>query len=208
MTNPRAGGSALFTEELLKKRSSLSLSRGTYGFTYYLGVDVALSKDKKADYSAFIVIEKDRNHNLKVVKLERYRGISEKEIKDRIIELHRAFKFRKILIEQKGLSYGIVKDLKDSNSEIRGYVMGFDTNKQNKEELISGIHTALSTGNLTLLENEILINELRSFGIKKDKRTGRETYEALGGHDDTVIGLGLSVEAASGALGSVSLEII
>ena len=77
------------------------------------------------------------------------------------------------------------------------FVSGFLTNKNNKEELISHLLSGFQCNNLFILNNPIIIKELSAFGLKKDVRTGKETYEALGGHDDTVISLGLAYEAAT-----------
>lgn len=193
MCNPRAGGSAIFTENLLSKRHSLELNIRRKGCLYFLGVDVAISEKQTSDFTVFMVIEMDAYRNLRVVKMERYQGKSTDWQIRRIKELHRDFNFATIEIEDRGLSKGMVRTLQE-DEETRYVTDPFVTGKINKELLVSGIESSLSTGELTLLDTEVLINELKNFGIKKD-RSGKQTYEALGGHDDTVIALGLAIHA-------------
>lgn len=210
MCNPTAGSSSLFKEEILKKRSSLELSQKREGFSYYLGCDIALSEKAQADFSVFTVIERDNFANLRVVKIERYKGMETKDQIERIRRLHIDFDFRKILIEDVGLSMGMAKEITNDVPEnpLRNVADKFSTRHANKELLVSRLEAVLSSGTLTLLDNEILLSELRNFGIKKDRKTGKQTYESLGGHDDCVMSLGLAVEAASGITGEASLHII
>lgn len=199
MNNPKAGGSSIFSEEMLNKKHAMELSAGRDGYMYFLGVDVALSESSSADYSAFIVLEIDANKNLKEVKIERpKRGTDTGSQIKRIKELNRAFNFRKIVIEDMGLSKGMARDM-TVDDELKFITEPFITSRPAKELLVSRIETALTSGQLTLLDNPIHLDELRSFGIKKD-RSGKETYEALGGHDDTVMALGMALEAALGSL--------
>ena len=208
LCNPMGGGASIFPADLIKSHLiSTITNKPKLNCLYYCGVDVAISKDSLADFTVITVIEKDKNDICRMVKMERFKGVppvSEEERKKgvnatyikKIKDLHKVFHFRKILIEDRGLSQGLVIDAK-ADREIKLFVSGFLTNKNNKEELISHLLSGFQCNNLFILNNPIIIKELSAFGLKKDVRTGKETYEALGGHDDTVISLGLAYEAAT-----------
>jgi hypothetical protein len=194
MCNPHAGGSSIFTEEMLKNRHTMELNHARQGYYYYCGCDIAISENNTADWSSYVVLEMDKEKHIQEVKVERYQGKGTSWQIKRIEQLNSAFNFRKILIESRGLSLGMVKDMLN-HPELKMITEGFDTSRKGKELLISWIETTLSSKQLKILDNPVRVSELRNFGIKKDK-SGKTTYEALGGHDDTVIALGLAIEAA------------
>jgi len=61
---------------------------------------------------------------------------------------------------------------------------------------------------LFIPNHPILIKELMAFGIKKDNY-GKETWEGLGAHDDTVMSLAFAYDAAAyGSVGVASFAIL
>jgi len=202
MCNPLAGGSSLFTEEQLRHvhndGESLAAKKNC---SYYCGWDVAMATG--GDSTVFTVLEKDSKGFYNQVRMERYSGWTDKEQIGRFKELHKKFNFTKALIEENGLSKGMAIELTENDVNTRSFTESFFTNRNKKEELISGLQGALDTKTLFLLDNPILLKELRSFGIKKDK-TGKETYEALSGHDDCVISLALALKAGMLSKGRAS----
>lgn len=207
MTNPHAGSGAIFTEEILSKRHNEELYAPNEGCSYYLGVDVAISENNTADYSVFMVLEVNKSNLVREVRIERYRGKPTSWQINRIKELHARFNFRKIVIEDRGLSQGMAREMQ-MDMILRPVMELFVTTKSSKELIISRIESALSTGVLSLLDNIIHINELKSFGIKRD-RFGKTTYEALSGHDDTVMALGFALEGIfNHPIGTASITFI
>lgn len=210
LVNPTAGGAAIFTENLLSRRHTEVHSEPREGWSYYLGCDIALADQAGSDFSVYTIIGKDGNGNLFISKLERYKGKSTEWQINRIKELHGIFRFRKIVIEENGLSKGMVRTLCE-DYVTKSVTEGFNTTSSNKELLIGSIQSSLSTGTLTLLDNEILINELRCFSkvIKKDLlgKIIKETYEGVGSKDDTVMSLGLALEAVHLKPSSYSFKV-
>lgn len=215
MCNPMAAGSSIFKDIRIGKHSSITEPKS--GMIYYLGVDIAMSEAKGTDYSVFCVIERDGDGFMRQVKQERYgpkdKIRTEATLMERINELHQDFNFRKIYVEDRGLSKGLVKTLtsKELNpiswSVLEGYRTG-RTGVHSKEALISRTATAFSRDELEVLENQILIDELMAFKIKENRRTRGSTYEGVGEHDDCVIALCLAVMAATDKIGRASVSFI
>ena len=196
LCNPLSGGSSIFQDSLIK-RQMISFESNIRNKTssYFLGMDMAISRKDTADFTVFTVIEKDKEGIFWQRKMERFKSDNQAFMIERIKALHKTYNFRKILLEDVGLSQGLVVDA-SREQDLKFAVEGFKTGSVNKEELISHLLSGLQSGELNILNNPILLRELGAFGIKKTK-TGKQTYEALGGHDDCVISLSLAFEAAT-----------
>jgi len=202
MCNPLGGGADIFKNIRIGKHPELHKPLKTE--EYYMGVDIAMQAGPKRDWLVFCILGKDRETGMiRQKKIERYQGWSEDLIIKRMEELHDVFNLKTIMIENVGLSVGIVKDLQNcekypelakilggSNAKRRGFV----TNRKGKEELVSGIITGFDTNNLEILDNTLQYNELLAFKAKED-RNGKMTYEGVGEHDDMVMALGLAMAA-------------
>lgn len=191
MCNPLGGGATIFKN--IKIGTHEELDKALPNEDYFMGCDIAMQTGVKRDFLAFCILGKDmKTGMIKQRKLERYKGWGEDEIIKRIIELNHKFHFKKVFMENIGLSVGLVKTFKripDVQME------GFLTNRAGKEALISAINVGFETGILEILDNTIQYNELIAFKAKEDARSGKVTYEGVGEHDDTVIALGLAMEA-------------
>jgi hypothetical protein len=163
---------------------------------FYLGGDIAFGEGLNADYSAYYFIEKVPGRPLNVFRHEAMRGVDEEQQTRLIKNWHSQFKFHKIVLEQKGLTWSMVNKLK-ADDVTRGYIYPFDTNHSNKEKLVSSLSMILKDGQLRFDQPwKETIQQLSSFGIRV--RNGKQTFEALSGHDDEVMGLALACEAAGG----------
>lgn len=205
MCNPLGGGANIFKDIRIGKHSELD--KPIKEEEYYLGCDIAMESGSKSDFTAFCILGRSYKTGLiKQRKLERYKGISQEKCLSRISELHSKFHFNKVIVENIGLSKGLVKMLE----KIPGIPSeGFITNKGGKEELISSINIGFETGVLEILDNTIQYNELIAFKAKEDARSGKITYEGVGEHDDTVIALGLAMLAIlSEQRGQASISFI
>jgi len=211
LCNPFAGSAGVFTREILT--SQLHSDRKTTpdpSSLYFLGVDVAISKAIKADYSAFSVMEKRPDGIFYQVWTERYKGKTIADQIEVVRTLHRKFHFTTIVIEKRGLSEGMVKDMLD-DAELRSFTIPFVTTHNTKEGLITRLQGALASKQLFVLDDDIQLKELQAFGIKeKPDSMGvkKICFESLSGHDDTVIALALSYEGASKLIGKFSMEVI
>ena len=211
LCNPFAGSAGVFTREILTSQlhADKRLSQ-TDGCNYYLGVDVAISKAIKADYSAFSVIEKREDGLFYQIWIERIKGRSTKEQIERVRDLHQRLHFSTIVVEKRGISEGMVKDLLD-DPELRSFVIPFTTTHNSKEGLITRLQGCLASKQLFILDDDVQLKELQAFGIKEKKDSmgvNKICFESLSGHDDTVIALALSYEGASKIIGRFNLEVL
>ena len=174
--------------------------------TYWMGVDIALSSDRAADSSAYVILEKlPGDKMIRVVKVDRpSKGTPTDQQFNRLKELHHKFNFRTIMIENKENSMSIV-ELLQRDVETAGVTRDFPTTHTEKERIVLKLQNLLANGLLNFYPESHLINELKSIGVKHQIRAGRSTerIESLTGHDDTVIALCLAVEAAISPLGQV-----
>lgn len=162
-------------------------------YTYYMGCDIALSEKESADFSVFVIVRKSEGNPLEVVHIDRFKGVSTNNQIEKIANYHKQYDFNKIIVEKRGLSFGMVEEL-EKDDRVKGVIEPFVTNAKNKEKILSSLEVSMRNGEIKLINNDTLINELLSFGIKV--RQGKQTYEGLSDHDDTVIALALAVKAA------------
>jgi len=208
MTNPISSGSSLYPWDLVKECITAGLEQhevGRKSSTYFLGADIAVSSKDSADRTVFVVGEGNQN-KLTIRKVEIHEGWSTDRIFARLVELQNNFQFRHALVEQVGVSYSLAEEL-SKHPACRTSFEGFITSRVKKEHILSGLEVIMRNKSLEMPKNETLIDELLSFGIKLHS-TGRQTYEALGKHDDTVMALALMVESSKNSGGKVSAAII
>ncbi len=205
LCNPLAGGGAIFTEEMLKQTHDHETLAREHGCNYFIGWDVAMAEG--GDYTVFSIVRKNKDKLMHQVRVERYQGMREERQIERYKTLSKIFQPRKCLIEENGLSKGMALKLTEDDVETKRFTEGFFTSRNGKEELISTLQGALDPKVFWLLNNPTLLGEMRNFGIKKT-REGKETYEALSGHDDMVIATALSVKAAIKGSGMIRFDII
>jgi hypothetical protein len=195
MCRPISSASSLFPYETHIKPNIALWEKMRDKFTkdevpmLFLGVDIAFSESKGADFSVLTELKKIRDEPLFVSRIIRHKGFSTQEVKD----LHRANQYARIVVEQTGLGQGPVFDLARDDGT-RSAIHAFDTKSKSRELILSRLEILLRNGQLALPNNEELIAELMAMGIKN--RNGKETYESLGVHDDTVMSLAFAVFGA------------
>lgn len=208
MCEPMGDESSIFPSALLQKSETAFNSLQWVAdkrYQRFIGGDLAMSDSERADFTVFTVLERRDDGVLALVDFWRRRGCSTSEIKQAVRELVTAHAPSCVCIEQQGLSYGVVKDLRE---EFGFLVREFDTTRKSKEQAISRIEVLLR-GNpckLALPRNEILFSEMSAMGYKKAK-DGRQTFISAARHDDSVLSLAFAVSAAEGG-GIASLSYI
>lgn len=213
LCNPLAGGSSLFPSALIQRQlHSLELNAPREFHEYYMGIDVALTTGKTADWTVFTIIEEEQEkvHTSfrkihRVVKIDRFQIDDLNAITNKIKEYEKLFNFKKILIDDKGLGKGLVK-MCEQEDVLRYVIEPYQTTKERKIGILSHLEGGMTAGTLFILDNDVLLRELRGWGIKKDK-FGKEVLEGMGRHDDTVISLALAYEAATTKKFSYSMEV-
>ena len=215
MCKPVSGGSSLFPYSLIEKSIRKSLGENTTikeGAQYYLGCDIALSSKSGADFSVFMVGEREKEGApLKVVKILRFKGKPLDEQANIVNDLNDRFHFTKIYVEQAGLGYDFPNKLIQNYSNLSNCVFPFKTTRKEKERILGGLEISFRNGSLLLPDNEVLIEELLAFGVKlrEDGHGGFiQSYEALSGHDDCVMSLAILVDASTSNYVSHTVQMV
>lgn len=168
---------------------------------YFMGIDFAMSAQAGSDYTVITVLEKKpSSKRLKVVHLERFRGMDYNIQKDRIVELAEQYQIVKALGDENSFGKIFIYDLKAEGVPIDGFK--FSSSNKSKEEIIKALRDQFEkTGFIipydrndvqTYSTVNILIDELSKFGIVFDMRSKIVKFEGTGKHDDCVISLGLA----------------
>lgn len=137
----------------------------------FAAIDFAFSLDKKADFSAVVVIGVDSDNNIYVLDIDRFKTDRISVYFDHILSAHQKWGFRKLRAEVTVGQQAIVRELKESYIKPHGLALSIDEyrptrNEGTKEERIAATlepkYDNLSVwhykgGNCTLLEEELLL---------------------------------------------------
>lgn len=95
------------------------------------------------------------------------------------------------------------------NKAIKGNVKVTDwvTSNSSKQDLVTTLQLALEQGQITLLDNEVLLNELRRYSAEINPTTKVIKYNGKGAHDDTVISLMLAYKAYKSSFGTYTIKL-
>jgi hypothetical protein len=157
-----------------------------YEGEFVMGIDWGLVND----FTVAVVIDKPLK---KVVCIDRFNKLGLQAQIDRIEELIKKWNVGKIRAEDNGMGASYVEEL--ANRDVP--VTRFHTNSDSKDKIIVALQAHFEKGLISIPNNKILLNELRSFEAKR-LASGRWRYEAPSGmHDDTVIALAIALEAAN-----------
>lgn len=179
----------------------------------FMGWDVALSSGSKADFAAGISITKAPNRPLLVEVVYHKKGTTTEQQMAFIKQQDSYHEYDRILVEEVGLSYGMVQTLTNSTApEYVRSVEGFKTTHNSKDKMLGTLELLLRNGGIKLPDDKELKRELFSFGIKKRKLsdgTTKQTFEGLGYHDDLVMALAMAVEAVErSSVVPISLQFV
>lgn len=162
---------------------------------FVIGVDVATSGAASADYSAFIVLENLRTDSgsKRIVRhIVHEKGMEISEQIDTIQSLSLKFNNAIVVVEKNNVGVALIQDLIKRNVNVEEFV----TTRDKKEGMIRYLVNEMKNGNFYFPEETLEITNLRkemlNFGIKIT-RAGNERMEALSGHDDLVMALGMAV---------------
>jgi hypothetical protein len=203
MLNPVGSEDSMFPMELLEAAQNIKYSELTDEELkykkYYLGCDVAMSNATGSDYSAFCVVSKAPKSPIKIEHIWHEKGVSEDDQIAMIKKLKKEYNVAHGLIERKGITYSMAGKV-INDSELMGVMDEWNPTNENKYKILGNVQILMRHNNLlipnTLAHKTDLLNELSSFAIIN--KEGNQTYRALSGHDDLVIGVALAIAAAGG----------
>jgi len=168
---------------------------------YFMGVDFAMSANAGADYTVITILEKHPgSKRLKIVYVDRFKGLDYSIQKQKIVELADRFQIVKALGDENNFGKVFIYDLKKEGVPIDGYK--FSSSNKAKEEIVKALRDQFEKQGFiipydrndakTVLMVNHLIDELSKFGIIFDMRSKSVRFEGTGKHDDMVISLGLA----------------
>jgi phage terminase large subunit-like protein len=201
LCKPIASESSLFPEEVLENAKDHEAILSYYPsdeeeLNYYIGWDPAISADRKADYTCMMVIAMDSNRHKRIVHVHHEKGMDFSSQIDKIIELNA--RFNPVIIELETNNFAMA--FNQVLSEISDLpIKPFNMSRMKKEALIHTLQLHFEQGHLhipfkdegsTRRHMSALMSELSTFTMLDNGR-----MESLGGHDDMVMALALSVQA-------------
>lgn len=137
----------------------------------FAAVDFAFSLNKKADFTAIVVVGVDQFNNYYVLDIERFKTDKIKEYFDRILSLHQKWYFRKIRAEVSNAQSIIVQELKNNYIRQHGLALSVDEFRPNRhmgnkeERIFASLNPRYENqqvwhykgGNCDLLEEELIL---------------------------------------------------
>lgn len=168
---------------------------------YFMGVDFAMSAQAGSDYTVITILEKGMDSKkLKIVEIERFRGMDYTIQKDRILELAERYHITKALGDENNFGKTFIYDLRAMGVPMDGYK--FSSTNKSKEDIIKALRDQFEKQGFiipysqddakTVTMVNCLVDELSKFGIIFDMRTKTVKFEGTGKHDDMVTSLGLA----------------
>lgn len=139
----------------------------------FAAIDFAHSLDKKADYTAIVVIGVDHQNNYYVLAIDRFKTLRIREIFDRILRLHNRWNFRKIRAEINVAQATIVKSLKEDYIRPYGLLLSVDEKRntvadgKKEDRMAATLHPRYENyqiyhykaGNIQTLEEELIMEK-------------------------------------------------
>ena len=155
---------------------------------YVMGVDLG----KHEDFTVICVIDKYNNN---VVYFDRFRRIDWPFQKKRIIAVAKRYNNARIIVDSTSIGEPIKEDLEREAGLI---VDDFYFTNRSKKELVEKLSIFIEQKYIFIPNNEVLIDELKSFGYQLTP-SGNVKYSAPEGfHDDCVMALALAVWGLTG----------
>lgn len=208
LCEPLGQDNQIFPYALLEKsflQICFSTERDTNS-VYYIGADFAMSGAASGDYTVFTVVERNKNDQLTLVKMQRFKGLPYEAQKQYFVDLLVKYKPIVALLDESSFGQTFLQQIR----ELHFPAKGFKFSNQSKNDLITNLintfennkifiprpSTGVDPDNTTRKQTDVLIDELMNFGVELT-RGGLPTFRGIGAHDDAVISLALAVYAAT-----------
>lgn len=110
----------------------------------FASVDFSYTTSKRSDYTAIVIVGIDRDHNIYVLDIDRFKTSRISEMFDHILDLHTKWDFRKMAAEITAAQITIVNELKENYIRPHGLYLSIEEIKNSrvsgtKEERIRAI---------------------------------------------------------------------
>lgn len=173
----------------------------------YLGIDFASGNN--GDYTVLTAV----NGNGQMVKYWRTNNLSPMQQVDWLVgliaDISKQYTIKTIIGEKNSLGVVYIDALNVKIAKYGLQIYDFVTTNSSKQELITNLQIAFENGYITIIDDLVLLNELKRFQATINANTKKITYNgAAGQHDDTVMSLAFAYWAYKKSLGSFSISFI
>lgn len=171
-----------------------------------LGADFAQSQSQRADFDAYVVVEKVSGKT--IIRYGESHKLPKDAKEDRLRELYRRFKPIRMILDPSNIGEAIIQDLRNEALPViagefsprsrHKYLVNLQTMMQpdkNKKSQLVIPRDPEDPQTLTFTSK--LVEELLNFKEVKSETTGFQTYVSKGLHDDTVMALALACHGAA-----------
>lgn len=167
----------------------------------YLGIDFGTGSE--GDFTVLSVI----NEKGEQWKLYRTNNLSPMQQVDwlagLINEIEEQCTIAKVLAEQNSIGKVYIDAL---NLKIKTKLTNWNTTNKSKQDLVTTFQIALENENVSILNNDVLLNELRKYEAEINPKTKTVSYNGKNAHDDTVIATMLSYYALKSSFGNYNVS--
>ena len=172
--------------------------------TIYCGIDFATGQE--ADFTVLSVI----NNRGEMVKLYRTNNLSPMQqvewLCGLILDLADNYTIRKILCEENSIGSVYIDAMKQRLRGRQIELTEWVTSNKSKQDLVTTFQIALENQYVKLLDNPILLNELRKYQAEINAKTKTITYNGYKCNDDTVMATMFAYYAYKKGLGKFSIS--
>ena len=170
----------------------------------FCGIDFATGSG--ADYTVLSVI----NNNGEMVKLFRNNNLSPMQEVDwlcgLLTDIKGRYTIKTILCEQNSIGKVYIDAMKQKLTRVGLILTNWTTSNKSKQDLVTTFQIALENEYVKVLNNPILLNELKKYQAEINVKTKTISYNGYKSNDDTVIATMLAYYAYKKNLGTVSIS--
>lgn len=162
-----------------------------------LACDFAIASGKRADFDAYVVVEKVGDRNM-LRHGERHKGFPVASKVLRIKQLYENYKPEKILVDRSQVGHAVIEECRKLMLPIEG----IDFSSANRNLMLVNLQMVIDEERLVIPRNSndvaamtfttILVDELIQMQETRTK-LGNRTYVSRGAHDDTVMALAMAI---------------
>lgn len=169
----------------------------------YLGIDFATGSEE--DYTVLSAI----NNLGQQVKLYRNNNLSPMQqvewLTGLILELSNSYTIAKVLCEENSIGKVYIDAMKQKLNSKKITLTNWVTSNKSKQDLVTTFQIALENEMVQVLDNPILLNELRKYQAEINPKSKTISYNGYKSNDDTVIATMLSYWGYKKHFGTASI---
>lgn len=173
----------------------------------FIGIDFASGNN--GDYTVLTLV----NGNGEMVKYWRTNNLSPMQqvewLSAIIEEIAKNYEIKTIVGEKNSLGVVYIDALNAKIAKLGLQIYDFVTSNNSKQELITNLQIAFENGYISIIDDIILLNELKRYQATINASTKKVSYNgAAGSHDDTVMSLAFAYWAYKKNLGTFSITFV